>query len=250
MKNRNKRKTVLIVVMLVLFIIGAAQIVVKNNMYNANYYIHKVKDEALKYIYFPKKNSLDKEEILVCIDAGHGGKDPGAMNKKHMEKDDTILLANSVKKYLEKNNIRVMMTREDDTFLTPKKRAKIANKADADLMISIHRNSLPSSKKTNGIDIYINSMETEKDYALGNALKYHLERAGEMKVNSVSPGSATDKNENYTVVGATKMTAALIEMGYITNKNDNAYFEESVNSYAIAISDGIIQYLEEGQSDN
>jgi N-acetylmuramoyl-L-alanine amidase len=83
---------------------------------------------------------------------------------------------------------------------------------------------------------------------LGNNLKYYLERAGRMNVNPISPGSATDSKENYTVVGKTKMPAALVEMGYMTNKRDNVYFDESVNSYALAISKAVIKFFEDNES--
>ncbi|MCR5837241.1 MAG: N-acetylmuramoyl-L-alanine amidase [Lachnospiraceae bacterium] len=244
-KDKNRKSGVIKGIITSLCLIVTVIVIVKFNIGDIDHSMHAIKDASLDYIYVPEDNKLQKKEVLVCIDAGHGGKDPGAMTKDRIEKEETLILAKQVKKYLEMNNIKVMMTREDDTFLTPKQRAKMANKANADMLISIHRNSLPSSKKTNGIDIYINFQQTEEDCALGNDLKYYLERAGRMNVNSISPGSATDSKENYTVVGKTKMPAALVEMGYMTNKKDNIYFDESINSYALAISKGIMKYLEE-----
>ncbi len=242
--QKKKRRIFIRLVSIIILISVALQIMIHFNMFELNHSFQIFKDAAKEYFYFPKNNEFD-EEFLVCIDAGHGGKDPGAMINHHVEKEETLELAGKVKKYLEKNDIKVMMTRENDEYITPKDRAKMANKAKAKLFISIHRNSLPTSKETNGIDIYINSQETEQDYALGNALKYYLERAGKMNVNQVSPGSATNPNENYIVIGKTKMPAALVEMGYLTNRNDNIYLEESTNAYAMAITNAVIQYLEE-----
>ncbi|MBE5959140.1 MAG: N-acetylmuramoyl-L-alanine amidase [Lachnospiraceae bacterium] len=241
-KNRKGLKIFLVIAIALSVCLGIWNFY-GNSFAKVSHSVNVIKDEVGAYLYSPN-NKEDDREILVCIDAGHGGKDPGAMVANRNEKDETLEVAKRVKKYLEKNDVKVMMTREDDTFLTPKKRAKIANKADADLFISIHRNSLPTSPKTKGIDIYINCLTTDEDYRLGNTLKEYLEDAGKMKVNPPSRGSATDSEENYTVVGQTKMPAALIELGYMTNKKDNKYFDEAINSYAISIADAIVKYIE------
>lgn len=80
---------------------------------------------------------------VVVIDAGHGGKDPGCHGKKNNEKDVALAVALKLGKYIEENlkDVKVVYTRSTDVFVELQERAEIANKAKADLFISIHCNS-------------------------------------------------------------------------------------------------------------
>lgn len=96
------------------------------------------------------KNSGDepaKGIRTVVIDAGHGGRDPGAVGKKGKEKDIALSIALKVGAYIEENmpDVNVIYTRKNDVFVELWKRAEIANKAEADLFISIHVNANPKS---------------------------------------------------------------------------------------------------------
>ena len=83
-----------------------------------------------------------KNEWVVVIDAGHGGRDPGALGKNSREKEITLAIALKTGKYIEEllEDVKVIYTREEDEFVELYKRAEIANKAKADLFISIHCN--------------------------------------------------------------------------------------------------------------
>ncbi len=83
-----------------------------------------------------------ENEWVVVIDAGHGGKDPGAEGKRSKEKDITLSIALKTGKYIEElmEDVKVIYTRKEDEFIELYKRAEIANKAKADLFISIHCN--------------------------------------------------------------------------------------------------------------
>jgi N-acetylmuramoyl-L-alanine amidase len=84
----------------------------------------------------------------VVIDAGHGGKDPGALGKVAKEKDVVLAIALKVGNYVEDYlpNVKVIYTRKKDVFIPLYKRAEIANKNEADLFISIHANSISNAK--------------------------------------------------------------------------------------------------------
>ncbi len=88
-------------------------------------------------------------DFIVVIDAGHGGKDYGALGIKSKEKDINLgvakLLGNMIESKM--NDIKVVYTRDDDTFLSLQKRAQIANNANGDLFISIHTNSIDKRNK-------------------------------------------------------------------------------------------------------
>ena len=97
----------------------------------------------------------DKNWVIV-IDAGHGGKDPGALGSMSREKDIVLAIALKTGEYIEKNldNVTVIYTRKNDTFVELRDRANIANKNNADLFISIHAN-WATSKSIIGAETYI-----------------------------------------------------------------------------------------------
>jgi len=101
--------------------------------------------------------------IKIVIDAGHGGKDPGAEGSYTKEKDIALKVANLVVKYIEENveGAEVIYTRRDDSSINLEKRAEIANSHHSDLFVSIHANSLPKDtpqkrkKSIKGAEVYI-----------------------------------------------------------------------------------------------
>jgi N-acetylmuramoyl-L-alanine amidase len=86
--------------------------------------------------------------FIVVLDAGHGGKDPGALGKKAYEKDITLAIALKTGAYIEENlkDVKVVYTRKEDVFVPLIERAEIANKNKAQLFVSIHVNAFTSSK--------------------------------------------------------------------------------------------------------
>lgn len=113
---------------------------------------------------------------VIVIDAGHGGKDPGALGTAHSrEKNITLALALKTGEYIEQNvrNVKVLYTRKEDVFVDIKDRAEFANKNKADLFISIHAN-WAGSKNIRGTETFV--MGLAKD-------QQNLEVA--MKENSV-----------------------------------------------------------------
>jgi len=100
---------------------------------------------------------------VIVIDAGHGGKDPGAVGANSLEKNITLAVALKTGEYIEKNlkNVTVVYTRKNDTFVEVKDRAAIANKNNADLFISIHVNGT-SSNRVQGTETYIMGLGQDK----------------------------------------------------------------------------------------
>jgi len=92
----------------------------------------------------------------VVIDAGHGGKDPGAVGKKAYEKDIALSIALKLGSYITSNlkGVKVIYTRKTDVFIELFKRAEIANANNAQVFISVHVNSLANSKPT-GTSTYV-----------------------------------------------------------------------------------------------
>ena len=98
-----------------------------------------------------------KKNFTLVIDAGHGGRDAGAIGQaKVKEKDLTLRYALAFGRMVEQNcpDVKVIYTRKTDTFVELYRRAEIANKNKADLFISIHINSLPRGKRAYGFQTY------------------------------------------------------------------------------------------------
>jgi N-acetylmuramoyl-L-alanine amidase len=126
--------------------------------------------------------------FLVMIDPGHGGYDPGTQSSSGaMEKDLALQIAMRLKSALEARGIRAELTRSTDTFISLPDRTKIANRADADLFVSVHLNSSPNSDTT-GIEVYY--LNNTTDRATIRLAK--MENAG-----ADGAGTPNDSNLNY-----------------------------------------------------
>ena len=103
--------------------------------------------------------------FTLVIDAGHGGHDAGARGAISMEKNINLSVALQFGKYVERYmpEVRVIYTRKTDKFVSLKERANIANRANADLFISVHTNALPAGKIARGFETYTLGMHRAKD---------------------------------------------------------------------------------------
>ena len=118
--------------------------------------------------YTPKIKPLFGVKVIV-IDAGHGGKDPGCHGAKYQEKDVALAVALKLGKYIEENmsDVKVVYTRNTDVFVELQERAEIANKAKADLFISIHCNSACVRDKNTKKDICREHVHGAETYVMG-----------------------------------------------------------------------------------
>ena len=162
-------------------------------------------------------------------------------DNKRYEKDDNLEVALQVKKELEKHNVRVVLTRKDDTFVTLENRCRMANLRRADLFVSIHRNS---SKNGDGVEIWVSQESDEISEKLANDILSHLEKVGIQSNRGVKSGTSENKGSDYFVNKNTKMPSCLIELGFISNAKDNQLLDENLEEYAKAISLGILQNIE------
>lgn len=180
----------------------------------------------------------------VCVDAGHGGSDVGAVGLDgSYEKDDNLRLAQEVAKALKKSGVNVIMTRSDDSDTQLDSRSKIANKAKADIFVSLHRNSTANPNTTKGIEIWIHSSGSERSYAAADDILSNLEEVGITANRGVRIGTQGDSDDDYAVIRDTDMTSMIVEMGFMTNQDDLDYFNENLENYAKAISNGVVQWL-------
>lgn len=169
----------------------------------------------------------------ICIDAGHGGKDPGAVSGKRQEKDDTLKIAKRLRKVLEANGLDVVMTRTTDRYDSPSQKAAIGNQSGADYFVSIHRNS--ANKLVKGAEILVYNASGKKyDMALDICRRFKSRGFKDRGVKI---------RTDLAVLRGTKMPAMLIELGFISNKSDNALLDEKFYTLVNDIARGIMSEL-------
>lgn len=164
-----------------------------------------------------------------------------ASSGKRYEKDDTLEMALKVKSYLEKQGINVIMTREEDEFVTLQDRCKKANWVMADLFVSIHRNSAEGG---DGVEVWISNGEDEESSKLASSILQKIDQVGMQTNRGVKTGTSENSEADYFVNKNTKMPSCLIELGFISNKKDNELWDKNVEQYAEGIAEGIMQNLE------
>ena len=179
---------------------------------------------------------------IVCLDPGHGGDESGALSKdkKRREQDDNLELALKVKSALEKRNIKVIMTRNDDSTVSLKERCVIANNANADLFVSLHRNS---SDDGTGMEVWIKDKPSPEEEKLAKDILNGLVSVSGLTDRGVKKGYRNRSGNNYYVNGNTKMPSCLAEVGFITNRKDNENFDKNIDAYAEAIAQAVSENL-------
>lgn len=138
--------------------------------------------------------NISAKPFTVVIDAGHGGKDPGAVGKTLKEKDINLRVALALGKLLEcEKDINVVYTRKTDVFVELSERANIANKNKADLFVSIHTNASASNKSVSGTETYTLGMHraaSNLEVAKRENSAIMLEKDYEQRYEGFDPKSA------------------------------------------------------------
>ena len=173
--------------------------------------------------------------MLIALDAGHGGSDPGAVYNNRLEKDDNLRLALAVGDILKNNGVDVFYTRTDDIYETPFKKATDANEAGADYFVSFHRNSGENPNTASGVQTLIYSNGGEKERLAGN-IQNNLVETGFGDLGII-------ERPNLVVLKRTKMPAVLVETGFINNDSDNNKFDNDFDDIAEAIAGGILETI-------
>ncbi len=174
--------------------------------------------------------------LVVCIDAGHGGKDNGSDYKGRYEKDDNLKIALAVAAYLKEKNVTVVMTRETDVFLKLSERCDAANQAGADYLISLHRND----GEGRGVETWVRSDADEETKSLAERIMKELNEAGVQKDRGVKRGTQKGSDGDYYVNLNSDMPSCIVELGFINNDNDNKLFDDQLKQYAAAIGDAVL----------
>jgi len=181
--------------------------------------------------------SASATTLKLVIDAGHGGTDPGNLNRTKsslQEKDLNLLISKKLGEYVNSylgHAIEVIYTRSTDTFIPVHDRVVIANKVQADYFISIHCNSSPKPEVF-GTETHIHNLESKVSLDLAHLIEGQFKkRAGRF---SRGVKQKNDRLYNLMVLRDSKMPAVLVETGFMTNKDEEAYLNTAKGRDVIA----------------
>lgn len=187
--------------------------------------------------------NVQAKKVVVVIDAGHGGHDPGKVGVNDaLEKDINLQIAEKVKKYLEKNEIEVVMTREDDVMEDTKledmkKRVALINKTKPVITVSIHQNSYSDPNVKGAQVFYFTGSEVSKEAA--SLMQEELR-----KIDSENIRQIKGNNEFY-MLKKTEVPTIIVECGFLSNPGEaeKLVSEEYQEQMAQAICSGIMTWL-------
>jgi len=223
---------------------------------------------------FSQSAPSSSEKFTVVLDPGHGGKDPGSQKHGFIEKEIALKVALEVGKNLEKNkDIKVIYTRTTDVFIPLNKRAEKANKAKADLFVSIHLNAV-DNLRPHGTETYVLGISRNKDnleIAMKENSVIYLEEDYKETYNGFDPTDPSSyigmalmqeeyldqsivladfiqkeytnglnrynrgvKENIFLVLRETYMPSVLTEIGFLTNKNEGQYLNSKKGQAEIA----------------
>ena len=218
-----------------------------------------------------------QKQYIIVLDAGHGGKDPGNLGNGYKEKDIALKVTLKVGKLLsEEKDIKVIYTRKTDTYPALWKRGEIANKAKADLFVSIHCDSYGPRPQAHGAGTFVLGLRgnkknleiakrenafivSEENYesryegfdpnssesVIGLSLLQEENLDKSLQVASIIQKDFTQKakrkdrkvkQDNFQVLRETVMPSVLVELGFLTNKKEGAFLNSKKGQKQMAIS--------------
>jgi N-acetylmuramoyl-L-alanine amidase len=166
------------------------------------------------------------EKKTIVIDVSHGGKDPGTSVSGFNEKEIALNIANKIKELNKNSNVEIILTRDNDKFLTLNERANKINELKPDFVISLHVNSTDNEKE-NGKEIFISDKNSQKEKSGDLALKLFY---------GFDNGKVEIKKADFYLLKKVEYPIALIELGYLTNKNDREIMTSEKGQYELAES--------------
>ncbi len=190
---------------------------------------------------------LKGKTIRVVLDPGHGGHDPGTLRSSQKfshEKDIVLEISQLVAKYIDENleNIELIHTRQADNFVSLEERVKLANSAEADFFVSIHCNANPRSW-VSGTQVHIHDHAFVRSLALAQSIDE------EFRVRARRPSrgifNTKDRRHSLYVLQYTTMPGVLVEIGFLSNKEEERYLNGQYGKEIIAsaIYRGLRNYL-------
>jgi len=196
-------------------------------------YVHK------SYLKLLNQSAKPLQNRVIILDPGHGGKDPGTVKGSDSEKTITLKVSTQVKQLLENAGAKVYMTRTGDTYPSLQDRVDFTQANYGEIFVSVHVNSAANTS----------AQGTETYYAIstGDMYQEDIDLAAFVNnqiVNNLNMKNRGVKQEQYYVIRNMVIPSILVELGFLTNTEDNSKMtnDQYVKLFAESIYNGILQY--------
>lgn len=190
-----------------------------------------------------EEKNTKKEEIVIVVDPGHGGQDPGKVGINDvLEKDLNLQVAKKVKKLLEAAGVKIVMTRTDDNVPDAKKedlnqRVKLINETKPTLALCVHQNSYPDAA-IKGAQVFYHTVRAEAKEAASIVQE-------ELRAIDTTNTRQIKENDTYFMLKNTQVPTIIVECGFLTNPEEAEKLtqDEYQDQIANAICEGIVKWL-------
>ena len=199
-----------------------------------------------------EEKKAKKDQVVIVVDPGHGGEDPGKVGINDvLEKDLNLQIAKKVKKLLEEAGIKIVMTRTNDKVPDAKKedlnqRVQLINETKPTLALCIHQNSYPD-EKIKGAQVFYHTITPEAE---------DVATIVQEQLRTVDPTNTRQikENDTYFMLKNCQVPTIIVECGFLTNPEEAAKLtqEEYQDQIAQAICEGVVKWLSggaEGEAD-
>ena len=176
--------------------------------------------------------------LVVIIDPGHGGKDPGAIGLRGLQEKNVILpISQQIAALLDQQGVQAVLTRTTDYFVDLAPRVVMAERLNADLFVSIHANSISNRPDVNGLETYYYNSGGQR---LARIIHNNI-------LQSVNIPNRGVRRARFYVLRKTSMPSVLVEVGFVTGGGDSSRLatEAYQNQMAAAIARGILEYIKQ-----
>ena len=190
-----------------------------------------------------EEKKAKKDQVVIVVDPGHGGEDPGKVGINDvLEKDLNLQIAKKVKKLLEEAGIKIVMTRTNDKVPDAKKedlnqRVQLINDTKPKLALCIHQNSYPDAK-INGAQVFYHTITPEAE---------DVATIVQEQLRTVDPTNTRQikENDTYFMLKNTQVPTIIVECGFLTNPDEAAKLtqEDYQDKLAQAICEGVVKWL-------
>jgi N-acetylmuramoyl-L-alanine amidase len=182
---------------------------------------------------------VSDSRVTIAIDPGHGGRDPGAVGINGLRETDVVLdISLQVTQILEQQGVRVILTRRDEREIDLEPRVQTANRANANLFVSIHANAISLDRPdVNGVETYYYSDAGQRFAQVIHDTVLRLTNSRDRRVRFA----------RFYVLRNTSMPAVLLEVGFVTGAEDAQRLADPSfrTQMAEAIAAGILQYVQQ-----
>ena len=190
-----------------------------------------------------EEKKAKKDQVVIVVDPGHGGEDPGKVGINDvLEKDLNLQIAKKVKKLLEEAGIKIVMTRTNDKVPDAKKedlnqRVQLINETKPKLALCIHQNSYPDAK-IKGAQVFYHTITPEAE-DVASIVQEQLRTVDPTNTRQIK------ENDTYFMLKNTQVPTIIVECGFLTNPDEAAKLtqEEYQDQIAQAICEGVVKWM-------